>query len=264
VKLPTKIKNYATPHPKKTPMSPLDKLLVASSQRQRSSSLSNENGKLIPFESEEGVQDNSEYSDEEDILNDTNSEYQGELQEDPENSLANLQIRQRAASVSPHVPRPVLAFDDVVSGKISTPTKMTDKKHSLTPNKTKNRPSVLNGDMFKPPEEEKVETHNPPKVNSLPQDTSMSLHSETVSNKKLEEIVEELVRVLSKEEIKYRKRKNKYIWKCSSDVGFETVQMELEIIQVKDNMCGIVARRVQGSFPHYQELYQRFKRELHI
>jgi len=177
------------------------------------------------------------------------------------NNVSNLSSRQRSASVSPHIARPVLDFDDVISGKICPTAKSaSQKKRSQTPQKTK-RPTVLSEELFKPPEHIKEES----KLNNLSEvQGSMNLIPENISSKPLEQIVEEVVRVLSKEDIKYRKRKNKYIWKCTGDIGRETVQLELEIMNVKNSMCGIMVRRIQGSFPCYQELYQRIKKELKI
>jgi len=169
-------------------------------------------------------------------------------------------IRQRSASVSPHVARPVIDFDDVISGKIGKTVSI--KKRSPTPQKLK-RPTVLSEELFKPPEQLKEPEET--KLNNLSEvQGSMNLLPENISAKPLEQIVEEIVRVLTKEDIKYRKRKNKFIWKCTADVGLETVQLELEIMNVKNNMCGIMVRRIQGSFPCYQELYQRIKKELNI
>jgi len=210
----------------------------------------------------------SEYSDEDDS-SDGVTEVVGDLEDCEKsvnpilNNVSNLSSRQRSASVSPHAARPVLDFDDVVSGKISPhhTKSASQKKRSQTPQKTK-RPTVLSEELFKPPPEHFKEE---PKLNNLSEvQGSMNLIPENISAKPLEQIVDEVVRVLSKEDIKYRKRKNKYIWKCTGDIGRETVQLELEIMNVKNSMCGIMVRRIQGSFPCYQELYQRIKKELKI
>jgi len=175
------------------------------------------------------------------------------------NSLSTLN-RQRSASVSPHAARPVIDFEDVISGKIGKST--TPKKRSQTPQKIK-RPSVLSEEFFKPPEPPKEPEEA--KLNNLSEvQGSMNLLPENISAKPLDQIVDEVVRVLNKEDIKFRKRKNKYIWKCTAEVGRETVQLELEIMNVKNDTCGIMVRRIQGSFPCYQELYQRIKKELNI
>jgi len=194
--------------PKKSPQSPMEKV-AAVATRQRSSSLTNKNGKTPQYEvneedeysdSEEEIEDGnekdkttkdevkekekitkekeikeikekeikekekqekrekekkdkimkengSEYSDEDDS-SDEETEGVGHL-DDGENSsvavnpiinnVSNLSSRQRSASVSPHVARPVLDFDDVISGKINPPpTKSASQKKKIT-NTTKNK-----------------------------------------------------------------------------------------------------------------------------
>jgi len=121
--------------------------------------------------------------------------------------------------------------------------------------------------MFKPPEAIKKfqESIEQTKLHQLSQvQGGMNLVPENVSLKPLEQIVEEVLRVIQKEDLKYRKRKNKFIWKCSADISNETVQLELEIMNVKNNHYGIMVRRIQGSFPAYQVLYNRIKKELHL
>jgi len=175
----------------------------------------------------------------------------------------SLHSRQRSASVSPGLARPVIDFDDVKSGKI-TPSK-PPKKRAQTPQKTK-RPTVLSEGLFNPPMESlTVKEPEEPKLNNLSDvHGGMNIIPENTSTKPLEEIVNELLRVLNKEDIRYRKRKNKYIWKCSAEVGGEAVQVEVEIMNIKidGKIRGIMVRRIQGSFPHYQELYQRIKQTL--
>jgi len=260
----------------------MDKV-VATSTRQRSSSL-NKNGKTPQFEVNDEDDEYSSSSDDnegnkeskESQTNDVDSEKEEVTPStDANDEIANTQvtssvvaslkdplttIRQRSASVSPHAARPVIDFDDVISGKIVKTVSI--KKRSPTPQKTK-RPTVLSEELFKPPEQLKEPEES--KLNNLSEvQGSMNLLPENISSKPLEQIEKEIVRVLNKEDIKYRKRKNKFIWKCTAEVGYETVQLELEIMNVKNNMCGIVVRRIQGSFPCYQELYQRIKKELNI
>jgi len=177
-------------------------------------------------------------------------------------NVAALSSRQRSASVSPHVARPVLDFDEVISGKIAPVKSGSNKKRSQTPQKSK-RPSVLSEELFKPPEPVKVPEES--KLNNLSEvQGSLNLIPENISAKPLDQIIDEVVRVLTLEDIKYRKRKNKCMWKCTAEVGHETVQLELEIMNVKNNMFGIMVRRMQGSFPCYQELYQRIRKELKL
>jgi len=261
----------------------MDKV-VATSTRQRSSSL-NKNGKTPQFEvndddddyssSSEDYEDDKESSkeikekdevdsDEDEDTTPPNTDENDEAQKLSNSAAPSLDplstIRQRSASVSPHVARPVIDFDDVISGKIGKTVSV--KKRSPTPQKLK-RPSVLSEDLFKPPEQTKENEES--RLNNLSEvQGSMNLLPENISSKPLEQIVDEVVRVLNKEDIKYRKRKNKFIWKCTADIGHETVQLELEIMNVKNNMCGIMVRRIQGSFPCYQELYQKIKKELNI
>jgi len=176
------------------------------------------------------------------------------------NPILDSLNRQRSSSVSPHNPRPVLDFGDVISGKVK-PTKVNSKKRAPTPQRVK-RP-VLSDEVFKPPEVKDASEQT--KLNQLSQvQGGMSLVPDNISAKPLDQIVEEVLRVFSKEDIKHSKRKNKFIWKCSAEISNETVQLELEIMNVKNNNYGIMARRIQGSFPSYQVLYNRIKKELHI
>jgi len=163
--------------------------------------------------------------------------------------------RQRSVSMSPHNARPVIDFDNIKQGKI-TPQK-PQKKRSQTPQKVK-RPTITE-EVFKPPEA----ADSSPEVNHISEAT-VNVVPENISSKPLEQIVEEILRVLQKEEIRHRKRKNKYNWKCSAEISNETVQLELEIVKVKNNNFGIVVRRIQGSFPNYQVLYNRIKKELNL
>jgi len=260
----------ATPQPQKkkvgagrtTPHSTIDKVLL-SVPRQRASSLNE------PYEGED-----PNFSDEEDEDDggeggsDRSSEDEFEANESSErfhNALNNPALeninRQRSASMSPHNLRPVLDFEDVITGKIK-PTKVNSKKRNQTPQKVK-RP-VLSEELFKPPETIKDSPENT-KINQLSQvQGGMNLVPENISSKPVEQIVEEIIRVLTAVDIKHRKRKHKYIWKCTADINSEPVQLELEIMNVKNNNHGILVRRIQGSFPSYQVLYNRIKKELRL
>jgi len=262
----------ATPekHKKKSPptrkaiLSPLDK--VVASSRQRSNSLTND-GKSQYEEDDDDYSTEEEDGDQQDSEHDTSSEDIEELQDNLSSSVnptleALNANRQRSASMSPHNPRPVIDFDELIAGKL-TPVRNVHKKRSQTPQKIK-RP-VLSEELFIPPEgiKEVVESIN--KVNHLSEvQGGMNLVPDNISSKPLDQIVEEVVRVLNKEEIKHRKRKHKFIWKCSAEITNETVQLELEIMNVKNNMYGIMVRRIQGSFPTYQVLYNRIKKGLDI
>jgi serine/threonine protein kinase len=161
--------------------------------------------------------------------------------------------RQRSVSMSPHNARPVIDFDNVKQGKL-TPQK-PQKKRSQTPQKVK-RPAITE-EVFKPPEGD-------PASPEIIAEATVNIVPENISSKPLNEIVDEILRVLQKEEIRHRKRKNKFIWKCSAEISNEPVQLELEIMKVKNNNFGIVVRRMQGSFPNYQVLYNRIKKELNL
>lgn len=164
--------------------------------------------------------------------------------------------RQRSVSMSPHNARPVIDFDNIKQGKL-TPQK-PQKKRSQTPQKVK-RPAITE-EVFKPPEGADSST---PDVNHVAEAT-VNIVPENISSKPLDQIVEEILRVFQKEDIRHRKRKNKCIWKCSAEISNETVQLELEIMKVKNNNFGIVVRRIQGSFPNYQVLYNRIKKEISL
>jgi hypothetical protein len=252
-----------SPATKKAILSPLDK--VVNSSRQRSNSLSND-GKS-QYDEDDDDYSTDEEGDQQDSEHDTSSEDIEELQEHLSASSANPTLdalnanRQRSASMSPHNPRPVIDFDELIAGKL-TPVRNVHKKRSQTPQKIK-RP-VLSEELFIPPEGLK-EVAESSKVNHLSEvQGSMNLVPDNISSKPLDQIVEEVVRVLNKEEIKHRKRKHKFIWKCSAEISNEPVQLELEIMNVKNNMYGIMARRIQGSFPTYQVLYNRIKKGLDI
>jgi len=248
---------------KQPPQSPIDKLL--SVPRQRANSLNDPKNQFAEQEhnssDEEGGEGISEH--------DTSSEY--ELDQNGHSDITHISnpileslTRQRASSVSPQIPRPVLDFEDVITGKVK-PAKINPKKRNQTPQKIK-RP-VLSEEMFKPPEaskkfQEALEQTKPHQLSQV--QGGMNLVPENVSLKPLEQIVEEVLRVIQKEDLKHRKRKNKFIWKCSADISNETVQLELEIMNVKNNNYGIMVRRIQGSFPAYQVLYNRIKKELHL
>jgi len=176
----------------------------------------------------------------------------GQLNPTVEQLSANR--RQRSVSMSPHNARPVIDFDNIKQGKI-TPQK-AQKKRSQTPQKVK-RPAITE-EVFKPPEG--ADPSSPDYVS----EANVNIVPENISSKPLDQIVEEILRVLQKEDIKHRKRKNKCIWKCSADISNETVQLELEIMKAKNNNFGIVVRRIQGSFPNYQVLYNRIKKEINL
>jgi len=254
-------KKNKSPPTRKAILSPLDK--VVASSRQRSNSLSND-GKAQYDENDDDYS-TDEDGDQQYSEHDTSSEDVEDLQDhlsavNPTLEALNAN-RQRSASMSPHNPRPVIDFDELIAGKL-TPVRNVNKKRSQTPQKIK-RP-VLSEELFVPPEGLK-EAAESSKVNHLSEvQGSMNLVPDNISSKPLDQIVEEVVRVLNKEDIKHRKRKHKFIWKCSAEISNEPVQLELEIMNVKNNMYGIMVRRIQGSFPTYQVLYNRIKKGLDI
>jgi len=255
---------------RKVQQSPIDKVL--SVPRPRASSLNenglennNNNGHNSSDEEGGGVEavvgsDHDSSSDYEYQQNDENSELIHPVNPTLE-SINNSINRQRSASMSPNNLRPVLDFEDVISGKVK-PAKINSKKRNQTPQKIK-RP-VLSEELFKPPEGIK-EAAEQIKINQLSQaQGGMNLVPDNISTKPLDEIIEEITRVLTQDDIKYRKRKNKFIWKCTAEINNEPVQLELEIMNVKYNNHGILVRRIQGSFPSYQVLYNRIKKELSL
>uniref|UniRef100_A0A6B2KZD1 non-specific serine/threonine protein kinase n=1 Tax=Arcella intermedia TaxID=1963864 RepID=A0A6B2KZD1_9EUKA len=245
---PTKRKTH-----KKAPpvQSPIEK--VTTSTRQRASSLSNKGGKAAPYENEEEEESSSDNSPGGLHLGDSDEEIE---QQSPlsVSQIKSNDTRNRSSSLS----RPVLDFDDVINGKISASAK-TPKKRSQTPQKTK-RPTVLSEELFQPPPQPKEKLNNASDIQG-----SMSLISENISSKPLEQICSEVVRVLSSNEaVKFRRRKNRYIWKCSCEIQHELVQMEIEIMNTKNETHGVLFRRVRGSFPNYQEFYQIIRKDLKI
>jgi len=157
--------------------------------------------------------------------------------------------------------RPIIDFENIKANKI-TPTK-AHKKRSQTPQKIR-RP-VLTEAVFKPPPEGSSNESLPSELDSLPEtdNQNMALLTESISNKPLEQIVEEVLRVLHAQGLNCRKRKNKYIWKCTAQINNETVTLQLEIIKVTENF-GIILRRIQGSFQGYQALYNRIKKDIQL
>jgi len=174
--------------------------------------------------------------------------------------------RQRSVSMSPNNNnRPIIDFENIKQNKI-TPSKNHNKKRSQTPQKIR-RP-VLNESVFKPPSEaaeESPESHSP-EIERLTEveGQAMALLPETVSSKPLDQIVEEIVRVLHSQSLNFRKRKNKYIWKASTQINNETVTLQLEIFKDHSENFGIILRRIQGSFQGYQILYNRIKKEIQL
>jgi len=160
--------------------------------------------------------------------------------------------RNRSASMSPdNNNRPIIDLENIIQNKIATPK---HKKRSQTPQKSR-RP-VLSEAVFKPPEES-----NSPELKHVEQEVNMTLLSE---NKSLSQIVDEVVRVLTSQGINYRKRKNKYLWKCSVQTNNEIVTLQLEIIKANSTNYGIILRRIQGSFQGYQVLYNEIKKDLNL
>jgi serine/threonine protein kinase len=164
--------------------------------------------------------------------------------------------RQRAVSMSPNnIIRPVIDLELLKQNK--TPHK-PHKKRNQTPQKAR-RP-ILTESVFKPPPIE-----SPTGTNSVvTSDGFPPLLSEDISSKPLEQIVDEVIRVLQSQGLNIRKRKNKYLWKCTAPVNNETVTLQLEIIQVNTKEFGIIIRRIQGSFQNYQQLYNQIKKNLKL
>jgi len=148
---------------RKVPQSPIDKVLL-SVPRQRASSLNEhfENEEPNSSEEEDGGGQGSGHDEDEFEPNEESAELFRTGISNP--ALENIS-RQRSASMSPHNIRPVLDFEDVISGKIK-PQKLNSKKRNQTPQKVK-RP-VLSEELFKPPEalKENIETkiNQPPPV----------------------------------------------------------------------------------------------------
>jgi len=151
--------------------------------------------------------------------------------------------------------RPVIDLELMKQNK--TPHKL-HKKRNQTPQKTR-RP-ILTESVFKPPPIESSTGTN----SVVTSDGFPPLLSEDISSKPLDQIVDEVIRVLQSQGLNIRKRKNKYLWKCTAPVNNETVTLQLEIIQVNTKEFGIIIRRIQGSFQNYQQLYNQIKKNLNL
>jgi len=168
--------------------------------------------------------------------------------------------RQRSVSMSPNNhARPVMDFENVKQNKV---TPKPHKKRAQTPQKVR-RP-VLTEAVFKPPSDNgSAEGGASPELEHTSEvESNMTLISENISSKPLEQIAEEVVKVLNAQGLNYRKRKNKCIWKCSKQINSETVTLQIEIIQVPNNNFGVIIRRIEGNFHGYQVLYNLLKKDI--
>jgi len=86
------------------------------------------------------------------------------------------------------------------------------------------------------------------------------------SRKSLEKIVEELLRVLSKEGIKHKKLKDKNIFVCSVGTSEGIVRLEVEIVNVNKSgdIRALNFKRTGGDVWAYKGVYDKIIKELSL